>query len=77
MHFKYLHLRFSNEKYLHLKKDSHTFSNTFKYILQIQFILQVNEFADFFFPFCKAYTLLLFIILLLLLMLCNGELNLI
>ena len=40
---KYLHLRFSNEKYLHLKK----IQILFKYIVQIQFILQVNEFAAF------------------------------
>ena len=37
------HLRFLDEKYLHLKKGS----NTFKYFLQIQFILQVNQFAVF------------------------------
>ena len=49
MHFKYfskvlhLHLKFANDKYLHLKKSS----NTLKYILQIQFIVQVNEFAAF------------------------------
>ena len=31
-------------------------SNTFKYILQIQYILQVNEFGVFL-SFCKAYNL--------------------
>ena len=40
---KYLHLKFSNAKYLHMEKNS----NTFKYIFQIVFILQVTEFAAF------------------------------
>ena len=31
-------------------------SNTFKYILQIQYVLQVNEFGVFL-SFCKAYNL--------------------
>ena len=56
---KYLHL--------HLKKNS----NTFKCILQIQHILEVDEFAGVFLSFCKAIK----VILLLLLMLCIGKLN--
>ena len=50
--YLHLHLRFLNENYLHLKKNS----NTFKYIFQIQYILQVNEFGVFL-SFCKAYNL--------------------
>ena len=53
--YLHLHLNFSNEKYLLLKKSQ----ILFKYILQIVFILQVTEFAAFSF-FCKV---ILFIII--------------
>ena len=43
------YLKISNVKYLHLKKKFKYFSNTFKYILQIVFILWVTEFAFSFF----------------------------
>ena len=39
---KYLHLTFSNEKYLHLKK----FKILFKYSLQIQFIVRDGQTVD-------------------------------
>ena len=44
---KYFHLKYSNDKYLYLEKKFKYFSNTFKYILQLQFFVQVIEFAAF------------------------------